>query len=141
LDKETSFLQLSDCERVESILEDGIVVGSDNFYSGYLWRARWHASSCNQCLQRHPGALYKQVSGCVVVYDSKNWLSKMAVSTTGNAACIRSKLIDVEAPVTFQFSPSVDGKSILLEFIDVGLSSVVEPDRAKEANVLEFIYH
>jgi hypothetical protein len=53
----SAFFELSECERVDSILQDGLVVESDNLDSGFLWRAKWHASACASCQRRHPSVL------------------------------------------------------------------------------------
>jgi hypothetical protein len=57
VDDEIAFPELSECQRVESILQDGLIVESNNLYSAFLWRAKWHARACDLCQQRHPGVL------------------------------------------------------------------------------------
>jgi hypothetical protein len=117
----------------------GQLYRSPNFYAFAIQLHYETPEMRSSCAQAWPKPKERIVDG--VVYDSNDWLSKMEASDAGEAACIRSKLSEVEAPVTFQFSPSADGKSIFLEFIDEGLRSVVEPEHAKEANVLAFIYN
>jgi hypothetical protein len=57
LDEEFAFSELSDCERVEEIRQNGLIVSSDNLDSFFLWRAKSHATTCNLCQERDPRAV------------------------------------------------------------------------------------
>lgn len=57
MDDDFAFYKLSDCDRVDRILQEGLVVESDNLDSVFLWRAKWHAGTCDRCQDRHPNVL------------------------------------------------------------------------------------
>ena len=57
MNDEFSFPDLSECQRVASILEGDLVLESSNLFSGFLWRARWHSSTCESCQREHPRVL------------------------------------------------------------------------------------
>jgi hypothetical protein len=51
------FPKMTDCEWVDSILEDQLVVESKNLLSHFLWRSKCHAHDCATCKRKHPGVL------------------------------------------------------------------------------------
>jgi hypothetical protein len=48
------FRALSDCQRVEHILQYGIDATSENLLAYWLWDAKSHASTCQSCQQDNP---------------------------------------------------------------------------------------
>jgi hypothetical protein len=57
MSEEVPFPRLSECQRVESILQNGIDASSENLYAFFLWVATDHVRSCDSCRKRHPNAV------------------------------------------------------------------------------------